>query len=95
MTSERLGNGLGDSVGLSLAINHLNIIKEQDFFINQEDKKVLKDLASRVAVIASNPVQEEKKNLWYKNNSLEATRPLIFCDPENGWYEIITKLEVM
>ncbi len=52
MTSERLGNGLGDSVGLSLAINHLTIINEHDSLTNQDDQQALKVLALRIAVIA-------------------------------------------
>lgn len=57
---------------------------------DQHDKEVLRDLASKVAEIAALPEQEEKKKLWEKHNSLERTRPPIFCDPENGWNEIIT-----
>jgi hypothetical protein len=33
-------------------------------------------------------VEGEKRDLWYRHNALEATRPVIFCDPENGWNEI-------
>lgn len=32
----------------------------------------------------------ERRDLWYRHNALEATRPLILCDPENGWNEIIS-----
>ena len=28
--------------------------------------------------------------MWYEHNALKPTRPVIFCDPENGWNEIIT-----
>jgi len=45
--------------------------------------------------IASRPVEEEKKRLWYLHNALEETRPLIFCDPENGWNEIITASDLV
>ena len=51
---------------------------------------MLRRLASRVAELAARPIEEEKKQLWYRHNALEHTRPVVFCDPENGWNEIIT-----
>lgn len=38
--------------------------------------------------MATRPIEQEKRDLWLRHNALEATRPLIFCDPENGWGEI-------
>jgi len=61
----------------------------KDLVVSEKDKKVLRELAKRVAELAARPVEEEKKQLWYKLNSLEETRPVIFCDPELGWNEII------
>lgn len=58
--------------------------------ISAEDREVLRRLASRVAELAARPIEEEKKQLWYRHNALEHTRPVVFCDPENGWNEIIT-----
>ena len=58
--------------------------------ISAEDREVLRRLASRVAELAARPIEEEKKQLWYRHNALETTRPVVFCDPENGWNEIIT-----
>lgn len=59
--------------------------------ITQNDRDILRNLAARVAELAARPCEEDKKKLWYKHNDLEPTRPLIFCDPENGWNEIITE----
>ena len=39
--------------------------------------------------MAARPIENIKRQLWYRHNALEATRPVIFCDPENGWNEII------
>jgi len=63
---------------------------KDDEEISKKDRLILKNLSIRVAEIASHPRQKEIKNLWFKHNSLEATRPLIIFDPENGWNEIIT-----
>ncbi len=61
-----------------------------DLRISPTDRQVLRRLAAQVAELAARPVEQEKRKLWYKLNALEPTRPVIFCDPENGWNEIIT-----
>ncbi|MGI6172890.1 MAG: hypothetical protein ACOYI8_03215 [Christensenellales bacterium] len=37
------------------------------------------------------PFQGEKRKLWTRHNDLQTNQPLVFCDPENGWHEIITQ----
>ena len=55
------------------------------------DRQVLRGLAARRADLAARPTEDQKRDLWYRHNALEPTRPVIFCDPENGWNEIITE----
>lgn len=57
--------------------------------INRE-KAILRELAGKVAELAAGTVENEKRDLWYRHNDLYQERPLVFCDPENGWNEIIT-----
>jgi hypothetical protein len=57
--------------------------------IDPEDRRVLRELAARVAELAARPLENEKRELWRRHNDLQDTRPLVFCDPENGWNEII------
>lgn len=57
--------------------------------IGPADRGIIRGLASKVAEYAVLPIQDERRELWYKHNALEKTRPLIFCDPENSWNEII------
>lgn len=52
------------------------------------DRAILQSLARQVAALAARPIEEEKRDLWLRHNALQPTRPLIFCDPENGWHEI-------
>ncbi len=52
------------------------------------ERTVLRDLALRVAEQAARPVEDEKRREWYRHNALQPGRPLVFCDPENGWHEI-------
>lgn len=53
------------------------------------DKIILRELAKTVAELAARSIETEKRQLWSAHNQLEATRPVIFCDPENGWNEIV------
>jgi hypothetical protein len=61
-----------------------------DLSMSHTDREILRRLAGEVADLAKRPIEAEKQQLWLKHNALESTRPLIFCDPENGWNEIIT-----
>jgi len=61
-----------------------------DLVIAAREREVLRRLASRVAELAARPIEARKRELWYAHNALQPTRPVIFCDPENGWNEIIT-----
>jgi hypothetical protein len=61
-----------------------------DLKISAKEREILRGLANQVAELAARPIEQEKRALWYRHNTLEPTRPLIFCDPENGWNEIIT-----
>ena len=57
--------------------------------ISSADREVLHTLAAQVAELAARPIEQEKRDLWYRHNALEPTRPVIFCDPEGSWKEII------
>ncbi|MHB0856059.1 MAG: uroporphyrinogen decarboxylase/cobalamine-independent methonine synthase family protein [Anaerolineae bacterium] len=57
--------------------------------LTPRERSILRSLAGRVAELAARPGEQAKHDLWYLHNSLQPTRPLVFCDPENGWNEII------
>jgi len=69
-------------------------INPDKLVISREDQEILRRLAGQVAQLAARPIENEKRDLWFRHNALEATRPLIFCDPENGWNEIITQTQL-
>jgi len=48
--------------------------------LNRSDKAIIRELASQVAEIAALPVQNEKKLLWCKLNSLKPERPMVMID---------------
>jgi hypothetical protein len=45
-----------------------------------EELRILRDLAGRVAEIAALPVQEEKRRLWRRLNGLRPERPMVMID---------------
>ena len=57
--------------------------------VSPADRRVLRGLAARVAELAARPIEREKRELWCRHNGLEATRPVIFCEPDTSWSEII------
>lgn len=57
--------------------------------ISKEDTAVLRELAKQVAEVAALPVMDEKKKLWTAHNRLQQKRPMVLCDPEHGWNEIL------
>jgi len=61
----------------------------EELYIRSRDRRILGELARQVAELAARPQEQAKADLWYRHNALEATRPLVFCDPENGWNEIV------
>jgi hypothetical protein len=63
--------------------------KFTDYNLSMKEKKLLRILAEQLALLASRPGEAERRQLWYDHNALKATRPVILCDPENGWNEIL------
>lgn len=57
--------------------------------IGGHDRTILRDLAKRVAEIASLPVMSERRELWKLHNALERVRPMILVSPEGGWRELV------
>lgn len=87
--AQRLGGGVGDGNGLSWPSGYAAVAGGQEANITTRDAEILRELAKRVALLAALPEQAEKRELWTAHNDLTQTRPLIFCDPENAWYELI------
>ena len=59
--------------------------------ISVKSKQLIRDLGKKVAEIAADPVQDEKKGMWKRLNSLERVRPLIHIQAIdwNIWEELI------
>ena len=50
---------------------------------------ILRDLAKRAAEIAADPVQDERREIWYAQNALGPIRPPVFISPEGSWEELV------
>jgi len=57
--------------------------------ISFHERSVLRSLAKQVAGIAALPIQEERRELWKKHNSLKPTRPMMLVFPEGAWQELL------
>ena len=55
--------------------------------LNQTDVGIIRNLAARVAEIAAQPVQEEKRALWRKLNARQPIRPMVMMD-QVCWHEL-------
>ena len=90
------GYGNGPSTGLdqTAAGKITTGLTPEDILLAPADREVLRALAERVARIAASPRMGEVRTLWRQVNRLEKVRPLVFCDPENGWNEIITEAQM-
>lgn len=83
---------MADQTVASLSTTHGSA---QDLNFSPNERRILSELAQQVAELAARPIEAEKRTLWYTHNALESTRALIFCDPENGWNEIITEDQIL
>ncbi|MGE5221744.1 MAG: hypothetical protein ACM3PY_04860 [Omnitrophica WOR_2 bacterium] len=57
--------------------------------ISSEEASLLRDLAKRVAEIANEPEQAEKRRLWLSHNALEPVRPMLLVFPEDAWSDVL------
>jgi hypothetical protein len=57
--------------------------------MSKKDRIRLRDLARRVAEIASLPVMAERREMWTQHNRLQRVRPMILVFPEGSWGELL------
>ena len=57
--------------------------------ISRTDRRMLRDLATRVAEVAALPIQAERRRLWTLHNDLKTTQPLLLVFPEGAWEELL------
>ena len=49
----------------------------------------MRDLAKRVAEVASFPIMLKRREMWKRHNRLERVRPMILVFPEGSWRELL------
>ncbi|MCP4606468.1 MAG: hypothetical protein GY847_39170 [Proteobacteria bacterium] len=67
---------------------------QEDIKMSSADREVLRPLVERFAGHANSKDMKHKRDLWKALNSLKPRRPVILCDPEMGWNEIITEAQM-
>lgn len=70
------------------------MIEQESLLFSKKDIDILRSLAHKLVELINDSEEEKKKTLWLEHNKLQKTRPLIFCDPENGWNEIILPSDI-
>lgn len=70
-----------------MAPNHLAEVTLHMFSI--PDRRLLRDLAQRVAEIARLPIQAQRVELWKRHNALRPARPMVLVFPEGSWRELL------
>ena len=63
--------------------------------IGPTDRRVLRDLAHRVAEIAADPVMDQRRRLWTRHASLESERPMILAETGGVLNELIPESEYL
>lgn len=91
---ERYGNGPSTELNQTASGKIRTGFTPADLVMSDDDKQVLRRLAERVAGIAASTRMKEVRELWKRVNTLQESRPVVFCDPENGWNEIITEAQM-
>ncbi len=57
--------------------------------VSENDRRILRDLAKRLAEHAAQPRNAKLAELWRRHNRLEKTKPLVLVSPEGAWNEIL------
>jgi hypothetical protein len=57
--------------------------------LDAREKTHIRDLAKRVAEIAADPYNEERRQMWYRHNALERVKPMVLIFPEGSWEELM------
>jgi hypothetical protein len=91
---ENYGNGPSTGLDQTASGKITTGLVPEDVAMPSEDRDVLRALAERVAEIAASRRMQEVRRLWTRLNMLRPTRPVVFCDPENGWNEIVTDAQM-
>lgn len=70
-------------------IQPATLLSGEAFSFSPAERQLLRSLAGEVADLAARPAEQHKRRLWLDHNALRPTRPVVFCDPETSWSEII------
>ena len=56
---------------------------------SQKEEKLLRALARQVKEASLDPINNEKREFWYRHTSLKGERPAVFVHPDGSWNEFV------
>lgn len=57
--------------------------------LSDSDKRILRQLARKVAEISADPLQQQRAAHCLAHNDLKTDRPIVLCYPEGAWNELL------
>ena len=57
--------------------------------LSTRERKLLRDLARKVADVAGLPIMAERRAMWKRHNALQRVRPMVLVFPEGSWGEML------
>ena len=91
---ENYGGGKSIHLEQTVSENIETGFRHDDIVVEKWEADILKTLARKVSELAHKPEMDVKRKLWLMHNKLQTLQPVVFCDPENGWNEIITDAQI-
>lgn len=56
---------------------------------SESDRQVIRRLAGDVREVSQRPINENRRDRWYRHNSLMPGLPMVLCSPEGSWPELL------
>lgn len=63
--------------------------------VSIRDREIMRSLAEKARTIAQLPEMAERKKRWISFNALKPERPMILCNPEGAWIELLPEKELL
>ena len=58
--------------------------------VSNKDREILRSLAGKARTITELPEMAERKKRWISFNALSPERPMVLCEPEGAWIELLS-----
>jgi hypothetical protein len=59
------------------------------------EEQILRSLARQVKEYSLDPINQEKREFWYRHTALKGERPAVFVHPDGSWDELLPRNELV